>query len=480
MYFLVVYKIKKKKGKKYMETKVLEKKERQVEILKKPSGTIALIGNLSAMERKFFNKFLKNSMEQLKKDTNKVIFDINLEDLKSILDTNEIDKNNKKHKDAIKKLYNTTVTYNALSKDKVINGMAHLIDNLKFETDLKTRETVISYTIPLFVRDSLLNIINGIPESMYAKIDLLIIKGLKSKYAIVIYELCKDYQEIGETPKIEIENFKKILGISEKKAYKSFVNLRIRTLDPAIKELNSNKNIDFTVSYELFKRANVYTHIKFFIKPKNKQILQPAEPKEPKIEIPIEPDPKIKELMELIPETERTLLMRQYLTEVLQDYDYGYVTEQIRYTAEQNPKNFMAYLKTAIENDYAQVKVKQKHLESILQEKLQKLEKEKEKMIEVMIDEQKRKIFENYMAKLDPDDVLELRKKCIERIRKENKDIDQFLLNVKVKMMIQDIVLAQPECQEQLADAEKKAIEIAEKEYQIRKKKILLNGANDV
>jgi plasmid replication initiation protein len=477
---MVLYKIKKKKGENHMETKVLQKKEeRQVEILKKPSGTIALIGNLSTMERKFFNKFLKNAMEQLKKDTNKIIFDIHLEDLKSILDINEIDKNNKKYKDAIKKLYNTTVTYNALSKDKIINGMAHLIDNLKFETDLKTRETVISYTIPLFVRDSLLNIINGIPESMYAKIDLIVIKGLKSKYAIVIYELCKDYQEIGETPKIEIENFKKILGISEKKAYKSFVNLRIRTLDPAIKELNSNKNIDFTVSYELSKRANVYTHIKFFIKPKNKQILQPAEPKEPKIEIPIGPDPEINQMMELIPETERTLSMKQYLTGILQDYDYNYLVEQIQYTVEQNPKNFMAYLKTAIENDYAQVKVKQKQIESILQEKLQKLEKEKEKMIEVMMDEQKRKIFENYMAKLDSDDVLELRKKCIERVKKENKDIDQFLLNIKVKMMIQDIVLAQPECQEQITNAERKVIEIAEKEYQ-RKKKMLLNGANDI
>lgn len=471
---VIVYGILNKITKKEVEMlNLLRAMKKNTVIIQKPSGTIAIRVDLTAEQRKFYNGLLFVARESLRKDNSLRQYTIKLSELKQLLEKEKEDRNNDFYKTKIKELMHRIAEYNILQKDKTINGAFVLVPRIEFETNEITKEIIVRYELPEVIRERLINPQDGI----FANIDLVVIRGLKSRYSIILYELVRDYKGT-EIPEMDLQTFRKIFGIENKKAYKTIVNLKDRVLNPAIKELNLNENIDFLVNYELIRSGKTYTSIKFTVQSKKKQLI--AEPKEPKIEIPIEPDPKIKELMELIPETERTLLMEQYLTEILERYDYNYLVEQIRYTAEQNPKNFMAYLKTAIENDYAQVKVKQKHLESILQEKLQKLEKEKEKMIEVMIDEQKRKIFENYMAKLDPDDVLELRKKCIERIRKENKDIDQFLLNVKVKMMIQDIVLAQPECQEQLADAEKKAIEIAEKEYQIRKKKILLNGANDV
>jgi len=445
-------------------------------IIQKPSGTIAIRVDLTAEQRKFYNGLLFVARESLRKDNSLRQYTIKLSELKQLLEKEKEDRNNDFYKVKIKELMHRIAEYNILQKDKTINGAFVLVPRIEFETSEITKEIIVRYELPEVIRERLINPQDGI----FANIDLVVIRGLKSRYSIILYELVRDYKGT-EIPEMDLQTFRKIFGIENKKAYKTIVNLKDRVLNPAIKELNLNENIDFFVNYELIRSGKTYTSIKFTVQPKKKQLI--AEPKltsESKIEIPIEPDPKIKQMMEIVPETERTLLMEQYLAEVLGSYEYGYVTEQIRYTVEQNPKNFMAYLKAAIENDYAQVKVKQKQFESILQEKLQKLEKEKEKMIEVMLDEQKRKIFENYIAKLDSDDVLELRKKCIERIKKEHKDIDQFLLNVKVKMMIQDIVLAQPECQEQLADAEKKVIEIAEKEYQSRKKKILLNGINDV
>jgi ssRNA-specific RNase YbeY (16S rRNA maturation enzyme) len=475
---VIVYGILNKITKKEVEMlNLLRAMKKNTVIIQKPSGTIAIRVDLTAEQRKFYNGLLFVARESLRKDNSLRQYTIKLSELKQLLEKEKEDRNNDFYKTKIKELMHRIAEYNILQKDKTINGAFVLVPRIEFETNEITKEIIVRYELPEVIRERLINPQDGI----FANIDLVVIRGLKSRYSIILYELVRDYKGT-EIPEMDLQTFRKIFGIENKKAYKTIVNLKDRVLNPAIKELNSNENIDFLVNYELIRSGKTYTSIKFTVQPKKKQLI--AEPKEPKIEIPIEPaiepDSKIKQMMELIPETERTLLMRQYLTEVLQDYDYGYVTEQIRYTVEQNPKNLLAYLKTAIENDYAQVKKKQEQIENILQEKLQKLEKEKEKMIEVIIDEQKRKIFENYMAKLDPDDVLELRKKCIERIKKENKDIDQFLLNVKVKMMLQDIVLAQPECQEQLADAEKKAIEIAEKEYQIRKKKILLNGANDV
>jgi hypothetical protein len=442
-------------------------------IIQKPSGTIAVRVELTTEQRKFYNGLLFVARESLRKDNSLRQYTIKLSELKQLLEKEKEDRNNDFYKSKIKELMHRIAEYNILQKDKTINGAFVLVPRIEFETSESTKEIVVRYELPEVIRERLINPQDGI----FANIELVVMRGLKSRYSIILYELVRDYKGT-EIPEMDLQTFRKIFGIENKKAYKTIVNLKDRVLNPAIKELNLNENIDFLVNYELIRSGKTYTHIKFTVQPKKKQLI--AEPKltpEPKIEIPIEPDPKIKHMMELLPEAERTPLMKQYLIEALQSYEPNYVAEQIRYTVEQNPKNFMAYLKTAIENDYAQVKQTKKQLESILQEKLEKLEKEKEKMIEIILDEQKRKIFENYMAKLDSDDVFELRKKCIERIKKEHKDIDQFLLNIKVKMMIQDIVLAQPECLEQLADAEKKAIEIAEKEYQ-RKKKILLNGAN--
>ena len=44
-------------------------------------------------------------------------------------------------------------------------------------------------------------------NGIYAKIDLIVIKGLKSKYSIILYELLKDYENV-EIPVLSIEKFR--------------------------------------------------------------------------------------------------------------------------------------------------------------------------------------------------------------------------------------------------------------------------------
>ena len=64
----------------------------------------------------------------------------------------------------------------------------------------------------------------------------------------------------------------------------------------------------------------------------------------------------------------------------LTDYDARYLLHQIEYVSQQKPKNFFAYLKKAIQEDYAkselaeeQEKAEQERIERLVQQELEKL-----------------------------------------------------------------------------------------------------------
>ncbi|MCW1311774.1 MAG: replication initiation protein [Candidatus Rehaiarchaeum fermentans] len=317
-------------------------KQKQVELLHKPSGTIAIGGNLEKIERKFYNVLLYNAKKQIEENLNKFDFAIPLKELKDKLNTSEDDKNNNYYKKTLNKLYETSVTYNILEKDKIVKGKAHLVDNLDYEINNETKEVRVIYTIPKIIRKAMINIIQGNINGLYAKIDLLVIKGLRSKYSIILYEICKDYEN-SEIPEMTIGQFKKIFGIENKKSYKLFVHIREKVLDFAVKEINENSDINFLVSYKLKKKGNTYTHIKFITKVKQKQI-QLEQYKEKS---------NIKILTSAIPEEHRTKQLENYLAKCLQNNDAKYLLHQIEYINNQKPKNYFAYLKKAIQDDYA-------------------------------------------------------------------------------------------------------------------------------
>jgi len=443
--------------------------KKQVELLQKPSGTIAIAGDLSVIERKFYNKFLQNAKQQLEKDINKIEFNISLPSLKNSLDVIEDDKNNNNYKKVLKKLFNTIVTYNLLDKDKTINGMAHLLDNLDFKIDNETKELTVFYTIPLIIKRSLINIIQNNPEALYARINLAIIKGLKSKYSIVLYELCRDYQN-AEVPKISITQFKQIFGIYGKKTYDTFFfKIRERVLDPAVKELNENPNIEFTVNYELFKKANTYTHIKFTIKLKSQQkVLEQCRDNQ-----------HLKILINALPEEERTKSIESYLAKCLKDHDARYLLHQIEYVAQQKPKSFFAYLKKSIQEDYAkaesveeQKKAEQERIERLVQQELKKLELEKLNLIDMAVDREKDRIYEEYVNLLENNEKQELFNEYRAKTKELYQDVKEgsFLFEETMKSLITEYIISKNEIyQKRLEKIRKDAEEKAERAYQREK-----------
>jgi len=314
-------------------------------ILQKPSGTIAIGGNMNIRERKFYNGFLKVAKDRVKKDPRMHIFTVPLKELKKYLNVQEADKHNTKLKEIIRQMHKIDFEYNLLGKDKTIEGFASLLDNVKFITDNKSGSVIVKYSIPEDVRLAMIK-----KDNSFAIIDLVIIKGLRSKYSVLLYELVRDYKNV-EIPEMSIDKFRKLFGLDtgvknkdgkEIKKYTDMPNMRKRVLDVACNELTSNPNIDFEVSYKLFKTGKAYTSIKFLIKPKQQkqQIKQQLDGQ------------WLGLLLSMLPERYRSKTAEKLLSKY-KDKGDKYVKAQIEYTNNAGPKQYMAYLRKALENDYA-------------------------------------------------------------------------------------------------------------------------------
>ena len=318
-------------------------KKKKVIMLEKPSGAIAIVGDMNALQRKFYNVFLYVAKENLKKDIKKDYYSIHLIDIINIL---ELEKPNKQRlKQMIKDLVDIKIEYNYLRKDGETWGISSVLNDVKVDFDDIAGKTVISYAIPRIVRKAMIN-----KNGMFAKIDLIVVKGLKSKYAILLYELIKDYEKV-QVPELSIQEFRKMFGIEDK--YPQMPNLRKWVLDPACEEINNNPNIDFTVSYKLMKDGKAYTHIKFHLKPKPAK-LKLDQQAEKILRDEVSENPDLKELLVLIPkdyrESEKVISL---VLGGLEQKGKEYTQAQIEYTNKNAKKNYIAFLKKAIESDYA-------------------------------------------------------------------------------------------------------------------------------
>jgi len=105
-------------------------------------------------------------------------------------------------------------------------------------------------------------------KEFYTSYKLENVLSLKSKYSIRLYEVLKsnEFKKQGYI-EIELAEFKKILGITEK-SYNIYQNIKIRVIEQAQKELKNLTDISF--EFEEIKTGRKITSIKFIIHPKNK------------------------------------------------------------------------------------------------------------------------------------------------------------------------------------------------------------------
>ncbi|OZZ96892.1 RepB family plasmid replication initiator protein, partial [Klebsiella pneumoniae] len=89
-------------------------------------------------------------------------------------------------------------------------------------------------------------------EEQFTKYELQQVSSLSSAYAIRLYELLIQWRSTGKTPTIELQEFRKKLGVLDNE-YLRMAHLKERVLELSIKQIN--EHTDITVKYEQHKRG---------------------------------------------------------------------------------------------------------------------------------------------------------------------------------------------------------------------------------
>ena len=255
-------------------------------ILHKESALIACDGVFTGLERKFYNFLLfhakktyfykdeeywdsagfdgadtaNNFANYFELRSNE--FEISL---KELLNFFNFEINEAYALELIKDIFQKEIAFNILEKDKVGkwkqgHRFSHAITEFTFFPENK----VIKYSLPAPVFSAISQESDNIP---FAKINLLVSRELKSKFAAIIYEIISDYLNAPKIPEIKLGKFKKLLGLKENYA---FCDLKRRCLDPALSEINENPYINFSAKYEIIRNGQTPTAVKFKISKNSK------------------------------------------------------------------------------------------------------------------------------------------------------------------------------------------------------------------
>ncbi len=228
-------------------------------IIDKNSSSIQISNKISLTQRKCYNYMLKIAKNEFSKDREKRIFQVTADELMLFFKIGI--KNHSYIKNELEVLNRTQVKYNILGKNQRSkeSGAFTLIAGFKYI------QGIITYSFPPHIEEMILD------PKVFGKINLVVIKSLRSKYSIALYELAEDYINV-QIPKMSMEIFRELMGIKEEQ-YSSIKDFRKRVIDVAIEEINQSDNISFSLSYELLKTGRKITHIKFTIH-KKEEVLQ--------------------------------------------------------------------------------------------------------------------------------------------------------------------------------------------------------------
>ncbi len=222
----------------------------EIEKIKKPSAFVSQSSHkMTISQKKIYNLFLHIANSEIKKEPSKTDFKIKISDLRKETGIGTTDY--QRIKEEISALAKTNVFYNILNKSK--NDYSNWVTFNLLAYAIKVDEQI-EFGFPKPVLEFIKN------PDMFALLDKLILKDLKKKYSIILYELFEDYKNLS-IPTMSIEQLRNLFGI-EKNKYPNFYDLEKWAIIPAIKEIN--EKIGIMMEYKkLPEGAGKTTHIKF-------------------------------------------------------------------------------------------------------------------------------------------------------------------------------------------------------------------------
>ena len=207
----------------------------------KASPAIQIQSRISLLQRRAWNVLLANAYNEL---PDKEIHSVSIVELAAKLGFG--DGNQEYLKEVLKSIVDCKVEWNVLDKDKKEEwGVAGLL------AEVRIRDGICFYQFPHTLRLKLYN------PRVYAKLNLRLQNQFRSRYALVLWEICFDYfdtdRDQGETPLIPLETFRELMGI-EADEYQTFKALNQFVIKPAIKEINDLTDYHVEVEHKRLGR----------------------------------------------------------------------------------------------------------------------------------------------------------------------------------------------------------------------------------
>ena len=220
------------------------------QVVKKHVATIHCSNKLSLLERKISNALLFHAFSNLKLQ---LVHEIKIDELKRLIGANT--RNHKALKEAMKKLICTVLEWNLLG-DSIPEMELEGWNASTILSSVSVQKGIIKYQYSELIKTLLID------PKIYGKINLAIQARFKSSYALALYENCSRYRGLPYTKNIDIDIFRKLMGVEDGK-YDIFRDFNRRVLNPAITEINTCS--DIRVSPEITRMGRVVKSIKFKI-----------------------------------------------------------------------------------------------------------------------------------------------------------------------------------------------------------------------
>ena len=160
-------------------------------------------------------------------------------------------------KDACKDLFARQFSYQEINKrGNVENVLSRWVSEIRYIDDEATVKLIFAPAIvPLITR----------LEVQFTKYELQQISNLSSAYAVRLYELLIAWRSTGQTPVIELTEFRNKIGVLDDE-YTRMGNFKDRVLNLAIAQIN--EHTDITVKYEQHKNGRNISGFSFSFKQK--------------------------------------------------------------------------------------------------------------------------------------------------------------------------------------------------------------------
>lgn len=215
----------------------------------KHSAIIQISSTMSASARKVYNVLLFEAKREQRKNKDNLLkfYSVDIDQIKrytAIQKTSHVIE-------CIETLSKMNVTYNVLNKDKnKVWGTFSLISDAEVEND------IVMFKLPYAVVETFEN------PKPYATIDMAIIKGLKSKYAINLYEMLEDYKGLKKMT-VPLPKLREFMGISDEQ-YPRYADFNKRVLSAAIEEVKEKTPYNVKATPIIKKRKVIALEFSFF------------------------------------------------------------------------------------------------------------------------------------------------------------------------------------------------------------------------